>query len=386
MKVALAIERMDPLRGGRETYTARLAEELARRGHAVTILCQQRSWEPSREGIGFVEFGRTGLTRRRKLERFVADVERQATRAEYDVVHAMLPVPAADVYHPHGGAVPASVEASLGRRPAVVRPVARRLKRLNAARRLSAALERRIVEDGRALCVCVSPLVAGQFRRHYGVEAPLRVVFNGVDVPDAEGEERADRRQRIRYKLGQEPGDVVFLTVATNFPLKGVAECIAAFARYFHGRPRGCCDRLVVVGRENPEAYSRYAGMRDVGRSVVFVPPTKDVFDWYAAADCFVLLTWYDPCSLTVLEATRWGIPSITTEHNGAADVLRDGGGIVLAGPRDLAGATAAMETMADPDSRAAAAAACRKWAGYLTMERHVDELMGVYEEARRRR
>ena len=121
MKIALVIERMDPLRGGKETYTARLAEELSRRGHDVTVLCQSSSWEPTEATIACEPLGRRGATRLAKLRNFQVDLGPIVESGWFDVVHSMLPVPGANVYHPHGGAVPASIEGGLRRRGSRVR-------------------------------------------------------------------------------------------------------------------------------------------------------------------------------------------------------------------------------------------------------------------------
>ena len=57
---------------------------------------------------------------------------------------------------------------------------------------------------------------------------------------------------------------------------------------------------------------------------------------YYAAADALVLPTYYDPCSLSVLEAAASGIPSATTRFNGAGELLTEGvDGFVLDDPAD---------------------------------------------------
>ncbi len=386
MKVALVIERMNPLRGGQQVYTAQLAGELIRRGHDVTVICAECDWQNRPDAVRVAALGREGMRRVTRLRNFVAAAQREMAAGGYDVVHAMAPVPGASVYHPHGGTFRGTAAAAMRRWSAAVRPAARLIRRLNALRRTCERLERQIVADEKALCVCVSEMVAEQFTGHDRLAGRTRVVFNGVDVPDPAGESRADWRQRNRYRLGVDPGDVVFLTVATNFPLKGVAECIVAFSRYSHARRDGTRARLVVVGREPPESYQRFAGIHDVGRQVLFVPPVRDVFEWYAAADVCMLLTWYDPCSLVTLEATRWGIPSITTAFNGAAEVLAGGGGVVVPGPKHTGRVVAAMHELSDPQRRAECREACLKVAGRLGMGRHVEELLEVYREAAGRR
>jgi len=381
MKAALVIERMDVLRGGREVYTAQLAEALAGRGHEVTILCQNRSWQPDCQGVRFVELGRRGTLRRTRASNFVADVQTRIATGEFDVVHAMLPVPGAQIYHPHGGTIPGSMEGALRRRGAT-RPISRFFKRFNGCRRDAARRERIIAADGATLCVCVSELIARQFEQYYNLTDRVRVVFNGVSVPQADAEQRADWRQRLRYTLGVSQDEPVFLIIATNFELKGVSEAIVAFARHLNSRGGPRRGRLVVVGRDRPESYERFAGMRDIAKYVVFLPPTRATFQWYSAADVFLLLTWYDPCSLTVLEATRWGVPSITTAFNGASEVLVGGAGVVIDQPRSFDAIVAAMNDLSDPLHRQGCVEACEKVAPRLTMDRHVDELLKVYAEA----
>jgi UDP-glucose:(heptosyl)LPS alpha-1,3-glucosyltransferase len=94
-----------------------------------------------------------------------------------------------------------------------------------------------------------------------------------------------------------------------------------------------------------------------------------------------ILLSWYDPCSRVVLEATRWGVPSITTTYNGAAEVLAQGCGIVVESPLDIQGAVAAMEKLADPSLRAQMSRKCLSASPRLSIERHVDELIRCYQE-----
>ena len=384
MKVALVIERMETSRGGRETSTAQIASGLARRGHEVTVLCQRGSWRC--EAVNVRPLGSRGLLRSQRLRNFVLDVQREMTEQPYDVVHAMLPVPGADVYQPRGGTVPAQAAASLRRRSPAGRVGVAAAQRLNLRRRTMAALEREVAGDTNVLCLPVSQMVAEELALYYGRVQRVRVVYNAADVPDPQSDQRADWRQRLRFKMGIGSDDPVFLTVAKNFALKGVSETIRAFARWFHANHRRVNGRLIVVGRDLVEGYQRHAGLRDVGAQVVFIPPTDEVFQWYAAADVCILLSWYDPCSRVVLEATRWGIPSITTAYNGAAEVLEQGAGIVVSSPADIRAVVEAMDELADPKRRSARVEACWKLADRLGMDRHVEELLKAYAEAARRR
>ena len=375
---------MDVTLGGRETSTAQIAKALARRGHEVTVLCQAGTF--SAQGVEVRALGRRGMFRVTRLKNFIADVQAEVADRKYDVVHAMLPVPGADVYQPRGGTVPARRAATARRQPWLGATLAALAEALSPRRKLTAALERAVMDDADTLCLAVSYMVSQEIEQYYGRTHRVRVIYNAVDAPDPAGPQRERWRSLRRGELEVDDDTVVFLTVAVNFELKGVAEAIAAFAGWRHGGEGLPDARLVVVGRDMPERYEQLAGMRSVGMEVVFKPPTRDIFQWYSAADACVLLSWYDPCSRVVLEATRWGVPSITTVHNGAAEVVSGAGGIIVGSPRDARAIAAAMTELADRDRRRAREDACRQVADRLGMDRHVDELLEAYADIIRRR
>ena len=379
MKIALVIERMDTARGGRETSTAQIAQALVARGHDVTVLCQSALWRGP--GVNVVEVGRRGLTRSARLRNFAADVRGEVDWGGFDIVHGMGPFPGVNVYQPRSGTVPAQRDANLRRRKAATQILRRLTGGLNRRQVLTGEMERALLADPNVWILPGSRMVASELHRYYGRTDGVRVVFNAVDVPQLIGHRPDDARQRLRLQIGAEPDTVVFLTIATNWALKGVGESIVAFARWRQRRSRDTDARLVLLGSEDADDYQRLATLHEVDRHVVLAPPTEEVASWYAAADVCVLLSWYDPCSRVVLEAVRLGIPSITTAFNGAAEALADGAGLVVPSPADTFAVAEALETMYDPTRRARAADACRARADGLAVDRHVDQLLAVYAE-----
>ena len=251
---------------------------------------------------------------------------------------------------------------------------------LNLARREMAAFEQQLVVDEKVLCLPGSEMVAEELREHYARDEGVRVVYNAVDVPDVEEGRRGQWRQTAREEIGAGEEETVFLTVATNFRLKGVAEAIEAFARLNLASD----TRLVAVGHPSPRRYRRLAARRGVSDRVHFVGPTEEVFRWYSAADVCVLLSWYDPCSRVVLEAIRWEVPSITTAYNGAAEVLGDGAGIVIPSPAEIPAATDAMAVLSDRYRRTNYVEACGRKAEMVGVDRHLAMLLRAYEELAR--
>jgi len=379
VKIAIVIERMDAGRGGREASTARIAAALALREHDVTILCQSGLW--AREGVTVIPLGARGITRGAKLENFGRDVRGELEWGKYDIVHGMLAVPGINVYQLRSGTVPAQRDANRRRRPGTRRLLRNLTEKLNRRQVLAGEMERQVVTDPGVRLLPVSKMVAGELQRYYQRTDGVRVVFNAVDVPAMTDGERAEHRRRLRGEMDADAETVVFLTVATNWPLKGVAESIAAFAKWHARHPRGTNARLVLLGRDDVEDYATQAAAAGLARHVVFPGATENVTPWYAAADVCVLLSWYDPCSRVVLEAMRMGLPSITTAFNGAAEALADGAGLVVPSPADAFAVAEAFETMADNPRRRRAAQFCRMQSERLAVSRHVDELLAVYAE-----
>jgi len=385
MKIALVIERFDPSRGGREVSTSQIAEELARRGQDVTVLCMKAG--AGGEGFRVVELKARGLDRSARLASFAKSVRAAAREGGFDIVHATLPVPSANVFQPRGGLVGAQEAASLRRRRGWRRVLAQLTFPLNAHRRRMRSMEKKLVAKPSAMCLAVSEMVAREFLNYYARDNGVRVVYNAVALPDVSDEQRAQWRKDRRELIGASAAGTVFLAVATNFRLKGVAQTIEAFARWCKANPdESQGARLVAVGQEKAGSYRKLAKKLGVGGQVHFEGRADNVWPWYAAADACVLLTWYDPCSRVVLEAARWAVPSITTVFNGAAEILARGAGLVVSSPDDIDAAARAMGDLADPDRRSAMRQACRDVADELSIGRHIDELLEVYTEVASRK
>jgi UDP-glucose:(heptosyl)LPS alpha-1,3-glucosyltransferase len=246
---------------------------------------------------------------------------------------------------------------------------------LDPHRRLWANLERQAVASAQAV-LAGSEMVAGEIRRYYGRQEGVHVVFNGVEIPDVLPDQRDAWRRRTRDELGVGSHVTVFLTVATNFSLKGVDYAIRGLASLGPDVP----VHLAVVGPIPSSTYVRLAKRLGVRKRVTFHGLSKDIFRWYSAADAVVLLSWYDACSRVVLEATRWSVPSITTTFNGAAEALADGAGVVVARPDDTPAVAEAMRSLCDEGQRSRRRTQCEQIADRLSLDHHVSELLRVYE------
>ncbi|MBN1591287.1 MAG: glycosyltransferase family 4 protein, partial [Pirellulales bacterium] len=151
--------------------------------------------------------------------------------------------------------------------------------------------------------------------------------------------------------------------------------------------PHRRAAELVVVGGKHLGRFSRTARRLGVDRRVHFVGAVDDTVPYYAAADVYVHPTFYDPCSLVVLEALASGLPVVTTRQNGASELLVDRrDGVLLDDPADVNELLRRVEPLLEPARRRAMGQAARQLALQHTFSRNIDELVAVYEEIDQRR
>ena len=83
-------------------------------------------------------------------------------------------------------------------------------------------------------------------------------------------------------------------------------------------RERRSPANLILVGPGNDRQHlAELARSLGIAERVRFAGHCPDMRNAYFAADFLVHPTFYDPCSLVVLEALACGLPVITTACNG---------------------------------------------------------------------
>jgi UDP-glucose:(heptosyl)LPS alpha-1,3-glucosyltransferase len=311
---------------------------------------------------------------------------------EVDVVHDMGHGWKADLFQLHGGTRFGSFYQNLALAPLPLRWPKRLAARVLPRYRALFELERRQFQSARSRAAADLPRFVALSRMierdilKYHPSIPgtqVRVVYNGVDTERFSPVACAPHRETIRDMLGASE-DLVLLVVAHNFRLKGVATAIRTLARLIE---LGAPAQLVVVGRDRPESYRRLARQLGCAQRVRFVSGASDPVPFYAAADAYVQPTFYDPCSLVVLEALACGLPVVTTRCNGAAELLTPGeDGFVVDDPRDDAAFAAHLQSILDAARRRTMAAAARRTALAHTLELNYEQLLALYDEICRAR
>jgi UDP-glucose:(heptosyl)LPS alpha-1,3-glucosyltransferase len=341
IKVAIVIERANIALGGAERSVFELmmalrtlgveVEVLAAKGQSshrrtrnIHLLCQNTSGK------------RTGyFTYARALKKHIAE-------NDYSLIHSVLPFDFADIYQPRGGSFAEAVVRNAASYQNTFAGVYKRATAFaNYRRTILLQAEKKLCrkQDG-PIVAALSEYVAAQFRKHYGLDDERIVITrNGVKANKKVDPAEADKlRSQILSQLGIKEADnpVLFLFVANNFRLKGLAFLIRAMGSE-SVRKAGRRAYLVVAGNDKAQKYRRLARTLGVCERVLFLGPVRHIQNALSITDVAVLPTFYDPSSRFVLEAMAADKPVITTRFNGASELfVHDRHGKIIDDPRDV--------------------------------------------------
>ncbi|WP_030900209.1 glycosyltransferase [Streptomyces sp. NRRL S-474] len=361
MRIAMVSEHASPLAalggvdaGGQNVYVARLSEELARRGHDVTVYTRRdaaglpdRVPLPGGAVVEHVPAGPAQAVPKDELlpymPAFGAWLEHAWARERPDVVHAhfwMSGMASRIGAHPHGVPVVQTFHA-LG-------TVKRRHQgRLDTSPPERVGIERQIGRGcARVLATCTDEV---QELAELGVPPRhVSVVPCGVDAgqfrPGVPPEGVPARRKRHRL-----------LACGRLVPRKGYDQAIQALA----GIPDA--ELLIAGGPEaglladDPEArrlrrLARRIGVGDRVRMLGAVDPAA-MPALIGSADLVLCTPVYEPFGIVPLEAMACGVPVVATDVGGHRDSVADGITGRLVPPRDPESVAAAVRGLLTDDA-----------------------------------
>lgn len=382
MRLALNFQRIDPTRGGAETYVVDLCQHLVRAGHQVDLYAE--SWREGvlPEAVRCVAVPVSGKSRLARLWSFARNSEQALQNANYDCTLGFINTWHHDVIIPQGGVHRGSLEANAKRFPAAwQRGLYKAGKMANLKFWDYRRIERKQYDPERgARVVAVGRMVQEHLVEYQNVpRSRIHLIPNAIDPNRLVVPQPGATRCAFRNRMGFAPNDLIGLFVGHNFWLKGLKPLLKALhARKDQGRP----VHLLVCGGGNLGPFRRMVrrlGLTETVHLIGFLPEIREAF-W--SSDFFVSPTYYDPCSLVVFEALACGLPVITTSCNGAGDVITDGQeGYVITAPDAIGELSAAINHMTDDEARAEMSAHATALGREQSFERHVARLTKVFEE-----
>ena len=157
--------------------------------------------------------------------------------------------------------------------------------------------------------------------RDCGVNIPIRVVGNGVEIPDPTAEVEAPELVDLR--------SFTFLHISSAFPRKGVDVLLESYYAAFDGT-----SDVSLVLKTFPNPHNQVGEVLDRLRSTHPNPPDvrwidrdlddREIEALYGLADCYVHPARGEGFGLPVAEAMAAGVPVISVAYSGLADFVSE--------------------------------------------------------------
>jgi glycosyltransferase involved in cell wall biosynthesis len=207
--------------------------------------------------------------------------------------------------------------------------------------RLIMALENRIYRRATTSLAAISASAAALLQKYFH-PADNRVIRYGVDVQAFSALRRLAERVTTRKQFNLSMEDFALLLIGNDWRTKGLAALLQSLSLI-----RDLPWKLLVVGRDVRGPYDKM--IRDYGITdrIIFLSPSSDVMQFYAAADAYVGPSLEDAYGLPIIEAMACGLPVIASSHAGAHEIITDGSdGIILRDPQNTGELAAALRSL----------------------------------------
>lgn len=371
MKVALITKKVSQSLGGAEMVSLNLVNELISAQHDVHIYTASADGHSDGAKLHLVQGSRL-LAPWRALS-FQREVSRLMAPEKFDIIYGLCQVYPVDIYRVGDGIHRHWMKVKYPN------ALQRCFKYLFSSVHLSMVyLENRIFQQGNCkFFITNSQLIKKQVMDYFHVpDERITVIYNGVDH-DLYNPGVKKSRQAVRDTLRIRENELVLLFVSNNWERKGLSTVIRAM-----GMAREERLRLVVVGRGRSSSYIRLARENGLSESsLVFTGRVREMARYYGMSDLLVLPSRYEPFANVCLEAMACGLPVITTTHNGASELIREGeNGSVLLRWDDAEGLAQMLLKITRGNALLAMGARAAQTAEGFRWDRHVRETAAVFE------
>jgi glycosyltransferase involved in cell wall biosynthesis len=224
----------------------------------------------------------------------------------------------------------------------------------------------------------VSPFVAQALKTVEWI--PLRriqIIYNGVD--DSRFNNLPSKKD-LRHKLNLRDDFIYFILCSRLDPIKWIEGLLTAYRRVLNAFPQ---SGLILVGdgesRRDIEADIKKLDLKE---HVIMAGYCKNIPEWLAAADIFVLSSHSEGTSVSLIESMAAGLPSVVTNAGGNPYVAQNEiTGKVVPVRDDEALSDAMLRLAGDSELRARYSANARKrFEEEFRLARMMDSYYRIYE------
>ena len=228
---------------------------------------------------------------------------------------------------------------------------------------------RRILDRLVSCYTCVSKQIESWLINDIKVKKPVIQVYSGVDCeffPPGNG-------AFIKPDLGINENTIVFGIVARLDPIKNHKTLIKAFARINKIWPDTC---LLIAGKGDQEKYLQSIA----GNNVHLLGNRTDIPDLLKCIDVFVLPSFNEGVSNTILEAMAAGLPVVASDRGGNPELIIHGHNGMLFDPESHEALTTCLiKYLEDSELRKQHGTAGREMAANLYS---IDTMVDDYKSA----
>ncbi len=379
MKIAMVIEHLDPTRGSSETLALWSAQELARRGHEIHVICHD-----SRKRVNRYRAATNGashdahisastfylpetqtyaglLLHRLKgmsvssgfgYRRFGARARQLARKLRPDIVYSFSVAFPGDIYNPQPGIYACMHAQAVASRSGVNSQWKQLMLALSPKQQSLLMLEERAMRPvdrgGVPKIIGISDMIIRELTMMYNV-APERIfsLSNPRLIPDPDFSQKDTLRHWLRAHLGVDPDARMAIFVGHDFRRKGLRYAIDAIAQTRHKW------HLLVMGLGKAQPYLEQIAAAGLQNRVHLLGPTQELSAAYMASDALLLPTFYDSFGQCAIQALAHGLPVISTEFLGACDIIRRYRvGEIVSSPRETQQMALALDSLPQPGAK----------------------------------
>ena len=246
-------------------------------------------------------------------------------------------------------------------------------------------VKRRLVMSLVSQAICISETAMNELG--FLSETRKRLIWNPVEI--ASGREFVgESRRDLRKSMGLAEDAKLVGFVGNFWARKRPFFFVDIAKQVLRQRPDIHFAVFGRAGEHSEEDVSDYAAGEGISNSISFLgfrsPPERNI----AALDLLVAPAIDEPFGRTLVEACLLGVPYVATDDAGHGEIGRNWGGGVLVGKEKASGeyADVVVAALDNPASLRLDPFGLTKVADNLSVIRHADEVLDVYDYALARR
>lgn len=203
---------------------------------------------------------------------------------------------------------------------------------LNAYKR---TLEKRVYTPDK-FYIAISHSIKKELMEHFNIPSDhISIIYHGVDSkhfhPVESSPESLAKRKKVRDQFNIKDDDKVLLHVGALNSRKGLFQTFRVLS---YLKDNGFSNvKYLAVGGGDHKIINHLIEKHNLKNEVILAPHSKDIRNYYWAADVFFFPSFYEPFGLVILEAMACGLPVVTSHLAGGAELVNDHGNGILFDP-----------------------------------------------------